>query len=310
MELLFLGYNSALPTANKHSTSQLLKVQEQYFVIDCGEGMQSQLRKAKTKFSKIDHIFISHLHGDHVFGLVGLLSSFNLLGREKPLYIFGPKGIQELIQTQLKITQSFGMYELIFNELESLESKLIYENKNVEVHTIPLRHRIYCNGYLFKEKPKPRNLRIEEVQKYPEIERCDYHNLKLGKDFTLSNGDVIKNEFLTKEGIPPMSYAFCSDTMFLEKYPEILKGTDVLYHESTFLHKDLELARKTGHSTAEQAAYFANEINAKALFLGHFSNRYTDYEAFLEEASNLFENTFLPKELKKYNLREICAIHV
>ncbi len=305
MDLLFLGFNSALPTANKHSTSQLLKVDESYYIIDCGEGMQAQLRRAKMKFSKINHIFISHLHGDHVFGLVGLVSSLNLLGRDKPLYIFGPKGIQELIETQLKLSHSHRTYPLIFKELESQESELIYEDKKVEVFTIPLKHRVYCNGYLFKEKPKLRNLKIDVIETFPEIERCDYYNLKLGKDFVLSNGDIIDNETLTTQNKKPMSYAFCSDTMYLEEYPQILQNTDVLYHESTFLHQDLELAIRTTHSTALQAAKFAQRINTKALFLGHFSNRYLDYEIFRQEAASVFPMTIIPKELQSYNLTEI-----
>ncbi len=305
MELTILGYNSALPTAYKHSTSQVLKINEHFFVIDCGEGMQSQMRKAKIKFSRLHHIFISHLHGDHLFGLIGLINSLNLLGREKALNIYGPKGIKELIETQLRLTNAHGLYEIIFHELESHESQLIFENPFLEVHTIPLQHRIYCNGYVFKEKPKLPHLNMEEIKKYPEIEVCDYQNIKLGKDFTLSDGFVIPNENLTQPNIPPIRYAFCSDTMYLSNPAEILYNTDVVYHESTFLHKDHGLAVKTGHSTAKEAALLASKINAKALILGHFSNRYKRYDDFKKEAVEIFKNVILPEELKTYNLRNI-----
>ncbi|MDY3529257.1 ribonuclease Z [Riemerella anatipestifer] len=298
VHLTILGFNSAIPTVNSSTTSQLLEVQERYFLIDCGEGTQVQLRRAKAKFSKINHIFISHLHGDHCFGLPGLIASFRLLGRETPLHIYGPKGIQEMLETIFRITETQRGFEVIYRELEGNQSVKIYEDHKVEVFTIPLNHRIYCNGYLFREKPKERHLNMEEISKYPEIETCDYHNLKKGKDFTLSDGFVLKNEVLTTPPQPSVSYAFCSDTRYLESIVPIIKGVDVLYHEATFLHDLKEMADYTGHTTALEAATIAQKAGVKKLILGHFSNRYADLNVFTDEARTVFPNTFLPKMLE------------
>ena len=267
--LTILGFNSAIPTVTSSPTAQVLEMAERHFLIDCGEGTQVQLRKAKAKFSKINHIFISHLHGDHCFGLPGLISSFQLLGRETPLHIYGPVGIQELIETVLRLTETNKGFELVFHELKGKESVLVFEDSKVEVYTIPLNHRIYCNGYLFKEKPKERHLNMKEIAKYPEIEVCDYHNIKRGKDFVLSDGYTLKNETLTT---PP---------------------------EATFLDDLKELAKHTGHSTAIEAAIIAEKAKVKKLILGHFSNRYTDYSVFLEEAKVVFKNAHLPKALER-----------
>ena len=296
--LTILGYNSAIPTVKSSPTAQFLEISERCFLIDCGEGTQVQLRKAKAKFAKIDHIFISHLHGDHCFGLAGLVSSFQLLGREKPLHIYAPLGIKEMMETILRITQTNKAFELVYYELSGKESELIFEDNRVEVYTVPLDHRIYCNGYLFREKPKQRHLNMEEIKKYPEIEICDYHNIKKGKDFVLSDGFVLKNEWLTTPPDASVSYAFCSDTRYLESIIPIIKGVDVLYHESTFLEDKRDLALYTGHSTALEAAMIAQKTEVKKLILGHFSNRYTDYEVFLEEAKTIFENVELPKQLE------------
>ncbi|MCO7318483.1 ribonuclease Z [Riemerella anatipestifer] len=298
VHLTILGFNSAIPTVNSSTTSQLLEVQERYFLIDCGEGAQVQLRRAKAKFSKINHIFISHLHGDHCFGLPGLIASFRLLGRETPLHIYGPKGIQEMLETIFRITETQRGFEVIYHELEGNQSVKIYEDHKVEVFTIPLNHRIYCNGYLFREKPKERHLNMEEISKYPEIETCDYHSLKKGKDFTLSDGFVLKNEVLTTPPQPSVSYAFCSDTRYLESIVPIIKGVDVLYHEATFLHDLKEMADYTGHTTALEAATIAQKAGVKKLILGHFSNRYADLNVFTDEARTVFPNTFLPKMLE------------
>src|SRR5690606_6322497 len=183
LKLTILGFNSAIPKKKSSPTAQLLEINNRHFLIDCGEGTQVQLRKAKAKFSKINHIFISHLHGDHVFGLIGLISTLQLLGKETPLRIFGPKGIRDFIMNQLRHTQSTCSFELDFTELESNQSEKIFEDEKVEVFTIPLDHRIYTNGYFFREKPKLRKLNIEAVKNYPEIDICDYRNLKIGRDF-------------------------------------------------------------------------------------------------------------------------------
>lgn len=300
--LTILGYNSAIPTAKSSPTAQFLEMDERCFLIDCGEGTQVQLRKAKAKFSKVNHIFISHLHGDHCFGLPGLISSFQLLGRRVPLHIYGPIGIKELIETILRLTETNKGFDLVFHELNSKQSELIMEDHRVEVYTIPLNHRIYCNGYLFKEKLKERRLNMQEIRKYPEIEICDYHHLKKGKDFVLSDGYVLKNELLTTSPEPPLSYAFCSDTRYSERILPIIQGVDLLYHEATFLDDLKDLAQHTGHSTALEAATIAKKAKVKKLILGHFSNRYSDYSVFLNEAKTVFENTMLPQQLEKIKI--------
>ncbi|MBD8017959.1 ribonuclease Z [Kaistella pullorum] len=296
--LTILGFNSAIPTVNSSPTAQFLEMEERHFLIDCGEGTQVQLRKAKARFSKINHIFISHLHGDHCFGLPGLIASFRLLGRETPLHIYGPKGIREMLETIFRITETHRGFELVYHELESKKSQKIFEDKRVEVYTIPLNHRIYCNGYLFREKPKERHLNMAEISKYAEIETCDYHNIKLGKDFVLSDGYVLKNELLTTEPSKSVSYAFCSDTRYLETVVPIIENVDVLYHESTFLHDLKEMADYTGHTTALEAARIARKANVGKLILGHFSNRYNDLNVFTDEARQVFPNSYLPKALE------------
>ena len=296
--LTILGFNSAIPTINSSPTAQLLEMEERHFLIDCGEGTQVQLRKAKAKFSRINHIFISHLHGDHCFGLPGLIASFRLLGRETPLHVYGPKGIKNMLETIFTITETHRGFEVIYHELDKDYSEKIYEDSRVEVYTIPLDHRIYCNGYLFREKPKDRHLNMKEIAKYDEIEICDYHNLKAGKDFVLSDGYILKNEVLTLDPAPSVSYAFCSDTRYLESVIPIVKGATVLYHESTFLHDLKEMADYTGHSTALEAATIARKAEVGKLILGHFSNRYADLTVFTDEARNVFPNTYLPKALE------------
>lgn len=296
--LTILGFNSAIPTVNTSPTSQLLEMEERCFLIDCGEGTQVQLRKAKARFSKINHIFISHLHGDHCFGLPGLIASFRLLGRDIPLHVYGPKGIKKMLETIFTITETHRGFEIIYHELEKDYSEKIYEDNRVEVYTIPLDHRIYCNGYLFKEKMKERHLNMQEISKYSEIETCDYHNLKAGKDFELSDGYILKNEILTTEPPPPVSYAFCSDTRYLESVIPIIKNVTVLYHESTFLHDLKEMADYTGHTTALEAARIARQADVGKLILGHFSNRYGDLTVFTDEARTVFPNAFLPKALE------------
>ncbi|HLV23594.1 MAG TPA: ribonuclease Z [Moheibacter sp.] len=300
MKLTILGFNSAIPKKKSAPTAQLLEIANRHFLIDCGEGTQIQLRKAKAKFSKIHHIFISHLHGDHVFGLVGLISTLQLLGKETPLYIFGPKGIKDFIMNQLMHTESRCSFDIIFKELESKKSEKIFEDDKVEVLTIPLNHRIYTNGYLFKEKPKKRKLNIEAVRNYSEIEICDYENLKCGRDFQLENGQIISNSELTLAPEKSYSYAFCSDTRYKPDIVPIIQDVDLLYHEATFLSDLQDMAEYTGHSTAREAATIARDANAGKLILGHFSNRYKNLNVMLEEAKPIFENTIIPVQLGVY----------
>lgn len=296
LKLTILGCHSATPRVNAHPTSQLLEIKNHYFLIDCGEGTQIQLRKYKMKFSKIKRIFISHLHGDHIFGLIGLISTFRILNRESELHIYGPKGIKEIITIQLKLSNSWTHYPLLFHELTSSESELLYEDDNVEVYTIPLDHRIYTNGFLFKEKISERKLNMNAILNCKEIERCDYQNLKNGKDFLLKNGKVIKNEDLTNNPPNPLSYAFCSDTGFYPKIVPQIKNVSCLYHETTFLKDKEALATTTKHSTAQQAATIAQQANVKQLIIGHYSGRYKNKEEFTKEAKEVFKNTHLALE--------------
>lgn len=302
LKLTILGCHSATPRVNAHPTAQFLEIRNHHFLIDCGEGTQVQLRKYGVKFSKIKHIFISHLHGDHLFGLVGLVSTFRLLNRTSELHVYGPKGIKEIITLQLKLSDSWTHYPLLFHELTSKESELIFEDDKVEVHTIPLDHRIYTNGFLFKEKLGERKLNMVAIPKYKEIEICDYQNLKNGKDFTLNNGQIIKNELLTLNPPGPKSYAFCSDTSYFPNIVPQIKNVNCLYHETTFLKDKEELATKTKHSTAEQAANIAQEANVKQLIIGHYSGRYKNKEAFKDEATPIFKNTVLAIEGETYTI--------
>lgn len=302
LKLTILGCHSATPRTSAHPTSQLLEIKNHSFLIDCGEGTQVQLRKYKIRFSKIKHIFISHLHGDHVFGLIGLISTFRLLNRETKIHIYGPKGIKKFIVTQLQLSESYVGYPIEFHELSSKKSELIFENKKVEVYTIPLSHRIYTNGFLFREKIGERKLNISVISKYPEIEVCDYQNLKNGKDFILKNGKVLANNSLTLDPPKPLSYAFCSDTEYKPSIVPIIKDVDLLYHEATFLNDKAALAKTTKHSTAQQAAEIAKQANVGQLVIGHYSSRYKDIEVFKKEAQMTFQKTELAVEGESFSI--------
>ncbi len=299
MKLTILGCYSATPNAFTNPTSQVLDIKNHIFLIDCGEGTQVQLRKQRIKFARIKHIFISHLHGDHFFGLPGLISTFRLLGRETELHIYGPKGIKEAITLMLKVGKAWTNYPLIFHELISNESELIFNDHNVEVHTIPLKHRIYANGFLFKEKPGLRKLNVDAAVKYG-IDKCYFQNIKNGRDVTLDSGEIISNSELTFDPPKPKSYAFCSDTSFTIDIVPIVRNVDVIYHESTFLDQHENLAAITGHSTARQAAEIAKQANAQKLLLGHYSTRYECIDNFREEASLVFENVELADDGKVF----------
>ena len=295
MKLTILGCYSATPRISAHTTSQVLESRGHMFLIDCGEGTQMELRKNKVKFNQIKHIFISHLHGDHCFGLIGLISTFRLLNREADLHIYGPKGIKELIVLQLKLSKSWINFKLIFHELNSTASELIFEDDKIEVHTIPLDHRVYTNGFLFKEKPFDRKLLIDKA-KAKNIDVAYYRKLKQGKDVINEDGQLILNAEVTTEGIRPKSYAFCSDTAYNESIIPLIKHIDALYHESTFLEVHTDLSAKTKHATAKQAAEIAKKADVGILILGHYSSRYTDLEDFKTEASIVFKSVVLAKD--------------
>lgn len=300
MKLTILGCHSATPRIDAHPTSQVLEIRNHIFLIDCGEGTQVKLRKHKIKFNRIKHIFISHLHGDHCFGLVGLISTFRLLGRESELHIYGPKGLKEIVTLQMKLADSWTNYPLIFHELTSETSEVVFEDEKVKVSTIPLDHRVYTNGYLFEEKPKERKLNMGEVLRYG-IDVAYYRKLKQGFDVEDDKGMLIKNELLTLDPEKPKSYAFCSDTAYKEEIIPLIEGVEVLYHESTFLEKHAHLAPKTKHSTAKQAATIAQKAKVGTLILGHYSTRYEDLEDFRKEAQTIFPNVLLSDTGKSFN---------
>lgn len=233
------------------------------------------------------------MHGDHFFGLIGLISTFSLLNRNSELHIYGPKGLKEIILLQLKLSKSWIDFPLHFHELRSKESELILENDRIKVYTIPLKHRIYTNGFLFKEQSQSRKLNMSKISQFKEIDICDYQNLKNGKDYTLNDGKIISNKELTIDPPPPLSYAYCSDTEYYEEIVPLIEKIDLLYHEATFLEEHRDLAEKTKHSTAYQAATIADKACVKKLILGHYSSRYTSLDLFLEEAVKVFKNTEL-----------------
>ncbi|AXO79086.1 ribonuclease Z [Olleya aquimaris] len=292
MKLNILGCYSATPRTFTNPTAQVLEINNHIFLIDCGEGTQVQLRKNKVKFNRIKHIFISHLHGDHFFGLVGLISTFRLLGRDTDLHIYAPKGLKEVITLQMKLSNSWTNYNLYFHELTSKSSEIIFEDQKVTVQTIPLDHRVYTNGFLFKEKEGERKLNMNAVLN-SSIDVSYYRKLKQGFDVTNEAGTLIKNDAVTFPPNKPKSYAFCSDTAYNEAIVPIIDEVDVLYHESTFLEQHAKLAAPTKHSTAKQAASIAKQANVGQLILGHYSTRYSDLNVFKEEAQTIFDNVKL-----------------
>ena len=301
MKLTILGCYAATPRTFTNPTSMVLEINNEMFLIDCGEGTQVELRRNKIKFSKIGHIFISHLHGDHFFGLIGLIASFSLLGREKELHIHGPKGIKEIILLQLKLSKSWTNYPLYFHETTNINPEVILENERVTVETIPLAHRIYANGFLFREKPADRKMLIEEVEKY-DIDVAYYRSIKKGKDITLDDGTVVLNEKLTEDPEPPKSFAYCSDTAYKPEIADQIKNVTALYHESTFLEEHAYLAAPTGHSTAREAAALARSAAVSKLVLGHYSTRYDSIEPFKAEAEEIFSPVELADDGKVIEL--------
>ena len=298
MKITILGCYAATPRSFTNPTSQVLEINNNHFLIDCGEGTQVQLRKNKIKFSRIKHIFISHLHGDHFYGLVGLVSTFRLLNRETELHIYGPKGIKEIITLQLKLANSWTNFPLIFHELTSKEPELILENSRVSVSTIPLKHRVYTNGFLFREKEGDRKLLIDKAEEY-KIDYTLFKSLKKGKDVVSEDGKLIPNHLVTADPPAPKSYAFCSDTVYDPEIVPLLKDVTALYHESTFLEDQAKLAFPTKHSTAKQAASIASMAGVQKLILGHYSTRYENIELFRQEASEIFPNIILADDGKE-----------
>lgn len=288
-ELTILGCGSAAPTSTQNPTAQLLKMAERYFLIDCGEGTQQQIRRLKLRMGKINHVFISHLHGDHYFGLVGLISSYHLLNRKNTLHIYGPPALEEIINVQLAASNTQLVYPLQFHHTQASEKQLIFEDKRVEVYSFPLRHSIATTGFLFVEKQRDRNMIPEKIEAYG-IPTYAINTIKKGADFVTEQGETIANALMTKDPPKPLSYAFCSDTAYAGRTAGFVRGVDLLYHESTFLAEDKTRAKKTKHSTTLQAAKVAHEAEARHLLLGHYSARFDDPEAFAIEARDVFEH--------------------
>jgi ribonuclease Z len=302
-EIKILGSSSATPVFNRNPSSQLLNIDHDLFLVDCGESTQLQLNKYKVKFNKIDHIFISHLHGDHYLGLVGLISTMHLHGRTKDLYLYGPPGLDEIITLQFKYSETFLNYKIIFKELETEKIATIYETDHLTIDTIPLKHRIKCCGFLFKEKPKKKRINKDILP--PGILLQEIVELKNGNHIYDENGKIkFKNEDYTLPPRRSRSYAYCSDTAYTESFIPQIKNIDILYHEATFL-QDLKLrANETYHSTAIDAATVALKANVKQLLLGHFSSRYKDIEPLLTEARTVFPNTYLATEGETFTIRD------
>ena len=288
-ELLILGSSAASPTSERNPSAQLLNIAERHFLIDCGEATQIQLRKFKAKFQSIDHIFISHLHGDHFFGLPGLLSTMHLLGRKQDITIYCPTELKKIIELINKFSETTFNYQVHWKFTEDEGLNLLFEDEKTEVYSFPLKHRIFCTGFLFKEKALLRNIDKYKLEKY-KVSNADILLLKKGKNVMSADGKLIKNSELTIDPPAPRAYAYCSDTMFTKKTAEYVKDVDVLYHETTFLEDMKVRAKKTYHTTAKQAAEIAKIANAGKLLLGHFSARYGRLETFLEEAKPVFEN--------------------
>jgi ribonuclease Z len=288
--LTVLGSSSAVPTSMRNPTAHVLNVHEHFFLIDCGEGTQMQLNKFKINLNKINNIFISHLHGDHIFGLFGLLSTYNLLNRKNDLHIYAHPEIKHTINYYKDHFGENLCYNIILHPFKANISKLIFENKHITVETIPLRHRIPTVGFLFREKEKQKNIRKELINQYNILIK-DIVRIKQGGDYITSNGEIIGNEKLTLPPYKVRSFAYCSDTIYTEKIIPKIHGVSLLYFETTFMDKDKKLAKLTFHMTSSQAATLAKKAKAERLLIGHFSARYKDVTLLVNEAKNIFKNT-------------------
>lgn len=284
-----MGTSAAIQANGRHQSAQIIKSYNQFFLIDCGEGTQEQLVRRKINTNKIDKIFISHLHGDHFLGLFGLISTMSLLGRKKALTIYGPKGLKEIITTQLKYSQSVINYNLDIFETQDKNLETIFENNQLEIKTFPLNHGIPCTGFLIKEKQKPRRVDIKSIPF--DLSISQIKALKKGESFELKDGTYVENDQYTFPPKKSRSYAYCSDTTYLDSTIDYVRNVDVLYHETTFLHKLKEKAQNTKHSTSTDAATIARKANVGTLIMGHFSARYKDVQEFETEAKTIFENS-------------------
>lgn len=304
MKLTILGSSSALPTSERYPSAHVLTSHERLFLVDCGEGTQMQLRRTKTRIAKINHIFISHLHGDHVFGLYGLLSSFSLMGRTSPVHLYAPENYDTILRSHLSDFDINLSFEIDFIPLSGKKPKLILDDKYLTVTSFPLQHRVPAYGFLFREKLSDRSMIKECIEKY-NIPTVRIPAIKKGEDFLTSTGEVIKNENLTLPPPEPLSYAYCSDTKYFKPLAGFVKDVTLLYHEATFDMTKKDLAKTTGHSTTIDAATTALNAGAKKLVIGHFSARYKDIMPLVEEARTIFPETYPAIDCKTFDVENI-----
>jgi len=301
-KLHILGCGSALPTTRHFSSMQVVECRGKLFMIDCGEGAQLQLRRSSLSFEKLGHIFISHLHGDHCFGLIGIISTFGLLGRHTPLHIYAHQAMQPMLKAQLNMFFNYDIgYEVVFHPIDTTKQQTIYEDHSLSVETIPLEHRMPCTGFLFREKTLLPHIRRDMIDMYG-IPVSQINNIKAGQGYTLPDGTVIPHERLVTPPDAPRSYAYCSDTRYMPQLHTMVSGVSTLYHESTYAHDKLASAENYYHSTAAQAATVARDAHAGKLLLGHYSARYTDEGVLLKEAKEVFENSFLTNEMDIFDI--------
>jgi len=296
-----LGCGSAMPTRKNFPSSQLLEIRDKQFLIDCGEGTQIRMSQMGIKVNRLGHIFISHLHGDHCFGLMGLISTFGMLNRTAELHIHAQADLEKLLHPQLIYFCEDLPFKVIFHTVNPRKHELIYEDRSVQVFSIPLKHRVPCCGFLFEEKPRDRHI-IRDMIDFYHIPTYRIPKIKQGEDFETEDGEVIPNDQLTTASELPKRFAYCSDTAYSEKIIPIIQGVDCLYHEATFMEEELIRSKHTEHSTARQAAEIALKANVKKLIIGHFSARYYNQEELLQEAKVVFENTFLGEDMKVYEI--------
>ncbi|MCR5469895.1 MAG: ribonuclease Z [Prevotella sp.] len=296
-----LGCGSALPTLRHHASSQVVEVREKVLMLDCSEGTQMQLRKCRVRFTKLSHVFISHLHGDHCFGLIGMISTFGLLGRTAKLHVHGPKALGAELERQIKFfTHDLG-FEVVFYPVDTTQRQVVYEDRSITVESIPLEHRVPTCGYLIREKQSLPHIRRDMMDCY-QIPASQVGNIKNGADWITADGEVIPNARLVKPADPARCYAYISDTRYMPQLHEQLRGVTTLYHESTYGEDNMQNAEKYHHSTARQAALVARDAGVDKLLLGHYSSRYEDETVLLEEAKSVFENTFLTNEMAVFNV--------
>lgn len=290
-----LGCGSALPTERHKPSSQVVEIRGKLFMIDCGEGTQLQIRRSRLSFTKIYAVFISHLHGDHVLGLIGMLSTFGLNGRTAPLHVYAPAEYEALLNLEVKMFCNNLDYEIVFHGVDTKESRVVYEDRSLSVETIPLKHRVGCCGYLFREKEGQRHIKRDMIDFYG-VPVSQINNIKAGLDWVSPEGETIKNELLTSPSDPARSYAYCSDTRYMPELADAVKDVTLLYHEATYAEDNHEMAVKYLHSTAKEAAMTAKDANAGKLMIGHFSKRYPSEDVLHKEAIEVFPDTILARE--------------